>query len=223
MNSTASWNFRILNFPVRVHFSFFLVALLLGLGIGLNLYLVLWVLIVLASVLLHELGHAIAADFYGRSPTIELYSMGGLTVSTRYSMLSYPKEILISFAGPLAGFLLGGLIYVALRFLGPVENSYLRFLFSQLIWVNIGWGLINLIPILPLDGGQIMRNLYHWLRNPYDDRTPLIISIVFGVLAIAFALYIWGTGGLYPALLAGWLTYNNFVALRQGYWTDNFI
>jgi stage IV sporulation protein FB len=223
MNSTASWNFQLLNFPVRVHVSFFLVAILLGLTTGNVLYLALWVLIVLFSILLHELGHAVVSQYYGRSPRIELYSMGGLTISTRYSMLSYPKEILISFAGPLAGFLLGGLIFVLLRFLGPVDSPVLRFIVTELLWVNIGWGIVNLIPILPLDGGSIMRNLYHWLRNPYDDRTPLIISVVFGILVIIAALVFLGTGGLYFALLAGWLTYNNFMALRQGYWTDNFI
>ncbi len=225
MNSSASWNFQIFNFPVRVHISFFLVAILLGLSLGNAILLVLWVLIVLFSVLLHELGHAVAAAYYGRSPRIELYSMGGLTISQQYSLLSYPKEILISFAGPLAGFLLGGVVYAILRLLGPIaiQNEYLRFIVYELLFVNIGWGIINLIPILPLDGGSIMRNLYHWLRNPYDDRTPLMISIVFGILAVVAALVILRGGGLYLALLAGWLTFNNYMALRQGYWTDNFI
>ncbi len=223
MNSSASLNFQILNFPVRVHISFFIIAILLGLYVGNVIYLALWVLIVLFSVLLHELGHAIAAEYYGRSPRIELYSMGGLTISTRYSLLSYPKEILISFAGPLAGFLLGGLLFLVLNLFGPIENQYLRFIVGQLLWVNIGWGIVNLIPILPLDGGQIMRNAYHWLRNPYDDRVPLIISIVFGVLLIIAVLLFLGRGGLYMALLAGWLTYNNVRALRQGYSTDSLI
>jgi membrane-associated protease RseP (regulator of RpoE activity) len=152
--------------------------------------------------------------------------MGGLTIYTRNSLLSYPKEILISFAGPLAGFLLGGLLYVLLRFVAPIniiENPYLNYFFAQLLWVNIGWGIINLIPILPLDGGQIMLNLYHWLRNPYDNRTPYIISIVFGVIGIVFALVFMGRNGIFLALLAGWLTFNNFMALRQGYWSDTFI
>jgi stage IV sporulation protein FB len=220
MNSTASWNFRILNFPVRVHLSFFIFAVLLGLSLSDPILIVAWVLIVLFSVLLHELGHAVVAEYYGRSPSIELYSMGGLTISSRYSLLSYPKEIFISFAGPLAGFLLGGLIFLVLRFVGPIENFYLRTIVWLLLSVNIGWGILNLIPILPLDGGHIMRNLFHWLRNPYDERTPLIISIVFGVLAAIFALV---SRQFYLAILVAWLTINNFMALRQGYWTDNFI
>lgn len=221
MNSSASWNFRLLNFPVRVHFSFFLIALLLGIWLGSIIFLIFWVAIVFFSVLLHELGHAVIGEYYGRSPQIELYSMGGLTVSTRYSLLSYPKEIFISFAGPLAGFILGGIVFAINRFFGPFPNLYLNFIIQELIWVNIGWGIVNLIPILPLDGGSIMRNLYHWIRNPYDERTPLKISMGFGILAVIAAL-VW-QHSIYLALLAGWMTFNNYTALRQGYWTDTFI
>jgi membrane-associated protease RseP (regulator of RpoE activity) len=221
MNSTASWNFTLFNFPVRVHFSFFLIALLLGLGLGSILNLIIWVVIVFASVLIHELGHAFVSNSYGRSPQIELYSMGGLTVSTRYSLLPYPKEIFISFAGPLAGFILGGIMILVNRYLGPFPNIYVNFLVQQLIWVNIGWGILNLIPIIPLDGGSIMRNIYHWLRNPYDEQTPLKVSIAFGILAVVAAL-VW-LHSIYLAILAGWMIFNNFTALRQGYWKDTFI
>lgn len=223
MRSSASLNFQILNFPVRVHFSFFLVAVLLGIYSGNLIKIALWVLIVFVSVLLHEIGHAVAAEYYGRSSRIELYSMGGLTISTRNSLLSYPKEILISFAGPLAGFILGGIILLITSFTGFIKNEYLFFIVENLKWVSIGWGIINLIPILPLDGGSIMRNAYHWIRNPYDERTPLIISIGSGIFAILVVVVILGRGGLYLALVLGWLTYNNFMALRRGYWTDNFI
>lgn len=221
MNSSASWNFQLFNFPVRVHISFFIIALLLGIWMGSIVLLLIWVAIVFVSVLLHELGHAFAAQHYGRSPQIELYSMGGLTISTRYSLLSYPKEIFISFAGPLAGFILGGIVIAINRLVGPFYNYYLNFFIQQLIWVNIGWGIINLIPIIPLDGGSIMRNLYHWLRNPYDERTPLLISIVFGILAVLASLVI--ARSIYLALLAGWMAFNNYMALKQGSWKDTFI
>ncbi len=222
MNLSAGWQFRILGFPVRVQFSFFLIALLLGLQINNIFYLLLWVIIVFVSVLLHELGHAVASRYYGRTPYIELYAMGGKTISTRYSLLSYPKEILISFSGPLAGFLLGGLLFALYRLLEPVGGNILNFILSQLLWVNIGWGILNLIPVLPLDGGTIMRNLYHWLKNPYDERTPLKISIGFGILAVIAALILLRSSGLYLAMLMGWLTLGNYMSLRQGYPTNRF-
>lgn len=222
MNATsASWQFQVLNFPVRVHISFFLFTLLLGLSLGNVVLIALWVVIVFFSVLLHELGHAVVADYYGLSPHIELYSMGGLTIPSRYSVLSYPKEILLSFAGPLAGFIMGGILFAILRFGPPITNYYLNFVVGEMIWVNIGWGIINLIPMLPLDGGNIMRNLYHWIRSPYDERTPLIISIVFGVLAVIAALVL--LRSIYMALLFGFLIYRNYLALRQGYWSDSIV
>jgi stage IV sporulation protein FB len=219
MNTAGSWHFQLLNFPIKVHFSFFLIAILLGLRLNSLPLIAIWVAVVFVSILIHELGHAIASEYYGRNPRIELYSMGGLTISTRYSLLTYPKEILISFSGPLAGFITGGFIFLLVRFLGPVENSFLNFTIAQLLWVNIGWGILNLIPILPLDGGNIVRNLYHWIKNPYDDRVPVLISIFFGVLAVIAAVLF---GQIYIALLAAWLTYNNFMALRRGYFSDSF-
>jgi Zn-dependent protease len=225
MNTSASWRFQLLSFPVRVHISFFFVAVLLGLGSGNIFSLLIWVAVVFFSVLVHELGHAITSNYYGRNPYIELYSMGGLTVSTRHTTLTYPREILISASGPLAGFLVGALVFAATYLLGPFPNALLRYAISSLLWVNIGWGLVNLIPILPLDGGQIMRNLYHWLGRSYDERTPLKISMGFGILAVLGTLYlaVFRGGGLYVVLLAAWLTYNNYNALRQGYWTDSIV
>ena len=137
MIPTSGWQFRLFNFPVRVQFSFFLIAVLLGLGSNNLILLLLWVAIVFFSVLLHELGHAIAFEHYGQAPVIELHQMGGRTIPTRYAMLSYPKEILINFAGPLAGFILGGLLIALTRFLPNIQNLYLDYIIFQLIWVNI--------------------------------------------------------------------------------------
>ncbi len=134
MISLPGWQFRLFHYPVRVHLSFFLIALLLGLNSGNLLYVLLWVVIVFVSILLHELGHALVSDYFGRSPSIELLWSGGLTISSRYGLLSYPKEILISFAGPLAGFLLGGLILLLVRVFGPFQaGTFLDWVFSSLL------------------------------------------------------------------------------------------
>ena len=73
------------------------------------------------------------------------------------------------------------------------------------------------MPILPLDGGNIMRNLYQWRIKPYDERTPLIISIVFGVLVIIAALWM---RQLYLALIVGFLTFRNYTLLNRGSFAD---
>ena len=213
MRNSASLDFSIGSFPVRVHWSFLLVAVLMGFTyLSTPILLLSWVAIVLVSVLVHELGHAVAAEHYGMFPSIMLYSMGGMTIHGRSKSLTYLQEILLSLAGPFAGFALGGVVYLLAHFLTFIPYLGLVIL-SQLLWVNIGWGIINLVPMLPLDGGNVMRSLWHWLFRPYDERTPLLISIVIGVLLVIAGLILSQT---FLAILAFYITLNNFQALRGG-------
>ncbi len=69
--------FRLAGFPVEIHPSFFILAVLLGLGAGDVRLILLWVAVVFVSILTHELGHAIVGRSYGLQPQIRLYSMGG--------------------------------------------------------------------------------------------------------------------------------------------------
>lgn len=216
MNSVPSWRFRLFSFPVQVQLSFLITALFLGLGVDNIIYLLLWILIVFISILLHELGHAIFSNYYGRKPSIELLWSGGVTISSRYTLLSYPKEILISIAGPLVGFIFGGILILLVQITGPFQNQMLSWIMKQLIWVNIGWGIFNLLPILPLDGGSIMQNLYHWFKDPYDDRSPHIISIIFGIITIFAVLAFFQREGIYLSIVIGLLTFNNYLALTKG-------
>jgi Zn-dependent protease len=210
MNLPAGWDFSIGRFPIRVHWSFLLIALLLGFNVNNLLSTLTWVIVVFVSVLLHELGHAFVAERYGLFPIISLHSMGGLTIFSRAIKLKPTQDIFISLAGPLTGFTLGGVVYLVAYFL-PEIPPLLAIVLSQVIWVNIGWGVINLIPMLPFDGGQVMRSLWLWLRNPYDERTPIIISIVIGVLAVGAGLWM---RQLYITILAAWLTYSNYLRLQ---------
>ena len=211
-NFSSSLDFSIGRFPVRVHWSFLLIALLIGLNVSNLLYTLSWVVVVFVSVLLHELGHAVVAERYGLFPSIQLHSMGGLTIFSRTRRLTHLQEIVLSLAGPFFGFVLGGLVFALTLTLNNIP-LFLGYVLSQLLWVNIGWGVINLVPMLPLDGGQVMRSLWQWVRNPFDERTPLLISIVVGVLAVAAGLWFRQT---WLAILAAWFTYNNFTRLQGG-------
>jgi stage IV sporulation protein FB len=161
--------FPLFGFPVSIHPSFLLIAVLIGFGspnvtVGI---VVSWTLVVLVSVLVHELGHAFVARGLGAKPTIDLYMLGGVTAFVPPRTMGRLQSIWVTLAGPLAGFLLGGFVLSVAGAFG-VDDPSLRIysdasaaeqVVSIAIYVNLVWGLVNLLPILPLDGGNVVRNL----------------------------------------------------------------
>jgi membrane-associated protease RseP (regulator of RpoE activity) len=208
--------FRILGFPVQVHPFFFLVAALLG-GTQNDLTLILvWVAVVFVSVLAHELGHALAARANGQQPSILLYSMGGLTRFQPLRELTPGQSIAISLAGPGAGFLVGSLVWAASQSVPPDASFVVRVAVHDLLWVNFGWGFLNLLPILPLDGGNVVRSVLHAVRRRPDERLALLISITVGGLACLAAF---NYGLVWAAVIAALITFNNYQALSRLGWT----
>ncbi len=111
--------FRVLGFPVHIDLTFVLFVGFLGFSQGLTLSeLVVWVLVAVVSVLLHELGHAVLARRTGASPAITLMAMGGVTTYSPPRQLSRLESLGISLAGPAVGLVLGG----ALVLLRPDED-----------------------------------------------------------------------------------------------------
>src|ERR687885_1414851 len=111
--------FRVLGFPVHVDLTFVLFVGFLGFAQGLAVdELVVWVLLALISVLLHELGHAVLARRVAASPAITLMAMGGVTTYTPPRQLSRLGSPRISLAGPAGGIVLGA----ALMLLRPDED-----------------------------------------------------------------------------------------------------
>ena len=148
--------------PVRVHPMFWLVSLFMGWrGGGEARGIITWVTCVFVSILVHEMGHALVIRRYGFASEIVLHGMGGYATSRGFTTW---RSVWVSFAGPLAGFLLGGLVvlieyglrYYRIEWLRNID--VFRFIF-YLKYINFYWGLVNLLPVLPLDGGRIMEVL----------------------------------------------------------------
>lgn len=173
--------------PVRIHLGFWLIAALIGFLNSMSLWgTIIWMVVIFVSILVHEFGHALTAKFFGLSPRIELVAFGGATIY-QPTQLSRGKEFLIILFGPLFGF---GLFILAslLLYYFPLTNKAIVYMLQIFRFVNLFWTMINLFPIFPLDGGQMVRVVCEVISPRKGFRISLYISIVFGV-GLAFLCF----------------------------------
>ena len=222
--------FSVLGIPVRVHPFFWLVGLLMGLGGNARpAEMLVWMGAVFVSILAHELGHALTARAFGAEPRITLYAFGGLATypAARRTPLN---QLLITLAGPGAGFLFAAAVLIAIRVAGhqvifdwdsgwllPLryegfDSIHTNQLVFDLLFINIFWGLVNLLPVYPLDGGQVAREMLG-LVNPGDAmRQSLWLSVI--VAALVAVLAFTRLGDRFVALFFAYLAYTNYTTLR---------
>jgi Zn-dependent protease len=184
MNRTLS--FRVGPVPVRVDLTFFVVIAFLGwAGSRSPAEIVAWTAIGFASVLLHELGHAVAMKAFDRQPEILLYGMGGLTSG---GAVSPGRSVIVSLAGPFTGIVIG-LAVLAVAGVPHDLNSLHHAVVFDALWINLGWALFNLLPVLPLDGGNVLAGVLNLATRGRGRRPANVISIVVaglgGVAALA--------------------------------------
>lgn len=235
--------FRLFGFPIRIHPFFWFVTLLMVVGGKEKIdpgEAVAWVGIVFVSILVHELGHAVMQKYYGGRPWITLYGLGGLA-SCDDCDRSPRSQIIISLAGPIAGFLLAALVIGVLNATGhvagiafsesrrppetypislflvtayfePLSSRIQMFVVRQLLWVNIAWGLVNLLPIYPLDGGRISRELFTLSRPRQGIVQSLQLSMGAAILMALYGALKWNS--LFVPLMFGYLAYMSYQALQ---------
>ncbi len=205
---------RIFGFPLRIRPFYFLIVVMLGLqGRAPNDAhawgeLALWFLVVTVSIVWHELGHAFAMKRYGYSPSIELHGMGGATMWNGGPIPTPMQRVVVSLAGPFAGFILGGLVFAVDLMLPSMSHPAVERGVGLLLWVNIGWGLVNLIPMVPWDGGQALHGLLDRVTNGRGARPTAIVTFVMGGLALAFTALV---------LRSLWMSFLVFISLASAY------
>ncbi len=195
-------SFTVAGVPVTIEVSFFVMGALLGASRANEPVLwAQWVAVSFVSVLLHEMGHALAFRRFGVAPKVVLHGMGGTTSGDLGAMRHTWKDAVVSLAGPAAGFALGGAVLIV-QALSPSGNRSLDVLFADLLWVNVGWGAINLLPIEPLDGSHALRSALNPLGVEPAEKICSAISWV--TLAVVLVLgFVISMPGL--IFLAGWV------------------
>lgn len=189
----------------------------------------LWIIVLFVSILVHELGHALTSrKMTGVTPSIKLWGMGGLAYPN--TQLTQKQSFWVTWAGPLAGLGFFGLIVLSccaiygfavgteltMIFLFPSRETYtvlaemnnpLLFMLKELLWVNFWWSLINLLPIFPLDGGQIYASIE---KSP--KRVWIVGMVTGAVVAIAgfFILH-----QIFIAILFGYFAFQNYKRLEH--------
>jgi len=224
---------RMFGVPIRVHPLFWLVSALFGwryIERGLQ-YVVLWIICVFVSILVHEFGHVLAGQLFGSRGYIILYGMGGLAVGSS-DLRNRWQRIAVFLAGPLAGFLLLALVWFGFKRVEDRDLSdFAWYALSFLVWINFFWGLLNLLPIWPLDGGRISREIISWLSPANGTRAALGLSMLAAGVIAGNALsltalkkplpffdsipFLGHFGGYWTVIFFGYLAFMSYQALMM--------
>jgi Zn-dependent protease/CBS domain-containing protein len=159
--------------------------------------------IILGSVVLHELGHALVARGSGiPAKGIVLLPIGGITILDEAHAISDPvnawkRDIRVAVAGPLVNLFIAGLS--ALILLATVPDFPLTArpllhssaLLRSIVWANLYLGLFNLLPAYPMDGGRILRALFARSTDMVRATQRAVrIGHVFSILMIMLGMLI---------------------------------
>ncbi|TWU57805.1 site-2 protease family protein [Rubripirellula reticaptiva] len=252
-HSPYDLRFQLLGFPVRIAWGFWLMSIIIGYNFVQGLDMMLrqlspgvvplllgWTLCVFVSILIHELGHALAYRQYGIESSVVLYHFGGLAIprgGRSYGNLGSLQSIWISFAGPFAQLVSAAILIVLVKFLGyrldqfqtifqfpnVLQNAIgadqgeplltqsvgLYALVDFFLFPSIFWAILNLIPVLPLDGGNITSSIVD-LRGG-SRQTALWISVIVSGLIV---LYGFSNGDQYLAIMFIMFGISNYQQLQ---------
>ena len=204
-----AWNLgSISGIKIRLHWSFLIVPFMayfsnIEHSVGMAVTSVVLVLAVFGCVLLHELGHALAARQFGiGTRDILLLPIGGVASLER--MPRNPlQELWIAIAGPLVNVVIAISIFFGLAYsFVPISDLVGSFL-TTLAYINLFLVAFNLIPAFPMDGGRVLRSVMA-IFMPYVKATT-IAATVGKFCAIGLAAYGLVNGQLMLILLAGFV------------------
>lgn len=209
------WSYRIARvagIDVRIHVTFLLLPAIFGLvqwrsgGLPAATWAVVFILLLFICILLHEFGHALAGRHFGiRTPDITLLPIGG--VARMAGIPDKPsQEFVIAVAGPAVNVAIGGALAIPL-FIDPAhpgERGDIHLMLWQLMAINFGLVLFNMIPAFPMDGGRVLRSLLamrigHLRATRIAARLGQVMAILFAAggffyspMLVLIALFVFG-------------------------------
>lgn len=202
--------FSFFGFPVIIHWMFWLSMALLG---GITWAdtteemqgVLAWMAAGMLSIFIHEMGHALTMHHYGaRQVHIVLHGFGGYAICERAFTRS--QDFFVSAAGPFVQIAAGVAMWWLLDEWRP--DSLMGVAFMQAFKnVSLFWAILNLFPIIPLDGGHLMRAVL----GPQRMKIALTISMV---CAVGFAILFASRMSFIGAFFFGMFAFNNFKQLR---------
>lgn len=234
--------FRLLGIPIRVHPLFWLVMVLIG-GHGDLKGAAVFVACAFVSVLVHEMGHGISSRAVGNEPVgVVLYAMGGFCQFMPRSQTA-GQRLFVLIMGPGAGFLLMAVVLAAANAaygVAPADamalvgvgggnpmgavlrlplQSVITPAFFSLLEINFWWGVLNLLPIWPLDGGQIAGVVLGQVNPRQATRWQHVVSLLTAGLIAVF----WASREQYMiALWFGYFAFVNYQVLQTLQSTSRF-
>jgi Zn-dependent protease/CBS domain-containing protein len=211
-----TWNLgRIAGIPIRMHLTLLVLLvwiassyMLQGLGFSAAALGLVLVVTIFAIIVVHELGHALVARRYGiATRDIMLLPVGGIASLERMPDKPH-QELAVAIVGPLINLALAGILYIGITAVGGTTRiteatTIGGAIATQLMWINIGLALFNLIPAFPMDGGRVLRALLA-MRMSHDRATDIaarlgkffavaiaIFGIFYNPLLLLIAFVVW--------------------------------
>jgi stage IV sporulation protein FB len=205
---SARAHLRIAGIPVHVQPVFFVIAGLFGfryIDFGLDVVLV-WIACTFVSILVHELGHGLSLKLFGQPSAIVLHGFGGVTISPRRASVTKARSIIVSLAGSATAMVV---LWLPTRQLLAGDALYeqprlLIFAVYFLSFQNLWWSVANLLPIRPLDGGNVTAELF-------GMHTARRVSIA---AAIGGAVWAFLNNQGYGAFFLLFLAFNNWQEMK---------
>ncbi len=162
------------------------------------------------SILVHELGHALTAKHFGNRVEIVLQAFGGYAAYSGGRMNRF-RSFLITAAGPAIQILLGlAAMALVMQVEGLSHNG--KYFFTILYVISFLWAFLNLLPVLPMDGGRILETILGPERIRLTLQISIAVAVAVAALALAFKLVM-----LLPIFM-GIMAYQSYQALKSISW-----